>query len=127
MKTRLVILISSFVLSLFICLFSSAFVHSSMDTVIEKAEDMEMLLEKNDTEKAFDTALKLKEDIEKRESILEGLVPHEDLHDLSVQIADAGLSIKIGDLDDCKKAIELMKENAEHLIKHESFLIGNIF
>ncbi len=127
MRTRLIIMISSFILSIAVSVFSSLYVQSVMNEVIDKAGMIENLLENDNTEKALEAAKKLKNDIEKKEPFLEGLVPHEDLHDLSVQIADADLSIKIGDLDDCKKAIELMKENADHLIKHESFLLGNIF
>lgn len=98
-----------------------------MGNVIRHANQMEAHIRENNTKDAFVSAEKLKKIIEEKEQLLEGLVPHEDLHDLSVQIADASLSIKIGDLDDCKKAIELMIENAEHLIKHEALLIGNIF
>ncbi len=127
MKSRLVIFLSAFAFSISICVFSNKLVGHTMGNVISHANQMEAHLRENNTKDALVSAEKLKKIIEEKEQLLEGLVPHEDLHDLSVQIADASLSIKIGDLDDCKKAIELMIENAEHLIKHEALLIGNIF
>lgn len=127
MKMRRIITILSFLICFGICFFSNLYVVKSMNGVIEAAEKIEKHLKENNTEKAREASDALKKYIEKRQSLLEGLVPHEDLHDLSVQIADAVLSIKIHDLDDCKKALSLMKENADHLINHESFLLGNVF
>lgn len=98
-----------------------------MDSIITEAGQMQTHLDNNDLRSAISSAEKLQSIIDHKEKLLEGLVPHEDLHDLSIQISDASLSILINDLDDCKKALKLMKENAEHLIKHESFLFGNIF
>lgn len=127
MKTRMVTFFSAFALSISICLFSNRFVGYSMNIVIKEAKQMEAHLNEDRKDDAFQSAEKLQKYIENKEQLLEGLVPHEDLHDLSMQIADAALSIKIGDIDDSKKAIELMIENAEHLIKHEAFMLGNIF
>ena len=127
MRTRLFIMILSFLICAGICCFSNLYVCRTMKHVIISADEMEDNLQENRIGKASDTAESLRRMIEQKEQLLEGLVPHEDLHDLSVQIADTALSIRIGDLDDCKKALELMKENAEHLIKHEAFLLGNIF
>ena len=127
MRTRLIIMISSFLICIATCVFSNLYVGDAMNTVIKEAEKMETYLAENQTKDAFQSAEKLEKQIDQKQQLLEGLVPHEDLHDLSVQITDTALSIKIGDLDDCKKALALMKENAEHLIKHEAFLLGNIF
>ena len=127
MRTRLIIMISSFLACIVICIFSNLYVGKTMNEVIKEAKRMEAYLKEDQIREAFQSAEKLEKAIIWKEPLLEGLVPHEDLHDLSVQVADTALSIKIGDLDDCKKAIALMKENAEHLIKHEAFLLGNIF
>ncbi len=127
MKIRILIFIFAFLLSMGLCLYSNQFVGNTMRSIVEKAESMERLLVNNDSEKAFEVSENLKKFLDKKSRILESLVPHEDLHDLSVQIEDIALTISIQDLDDCKKALALIKENADHLIRHEAFSIGNIF
>lgn len=127
MRTRFLILIFSFLLSIGICLFSKTCVNRTMSNIKKDAEQMESFLRDGQFDKALHSAENLQKGIKQKEKLLEGLVPHEDLHDLSIQIADCALSIEIDDIDDCKKALSLIKENAEHLIKHEAFLLGNIF
>lgn len=127
MKVRIAILIFSFAFSIALCIFSNAYVEISMNYIIEKAENMEKTLINKAPDSAKDAAEALKKYIDSKSHVLESLVPHEDLHDLSVQIEDIALTMRIQDLDDCQKALALIKENADHLIRHEAFSLGNIF
>ena len=127
MRLRIGILVFAFVFSVGLCIFSNVYVENSMSAIIQKAEEMEKMLIKHDSKSASAASESLKEYMVKKSRILESLVPHEDLHDLSVQIEDIVLTIRIQDLDDCQKALALIKENADHLIRHEAFSCGNIF
>lgn len=127
MRLRIMILVFAFVFSIGLCLFSNAYVENSMTEIIQKSKQMEEMLLKGDFDKASFASESLKKYIDQKSSVLESLVPHEDLHDLSVQIEDIVLTIRIQDLDDCRKALALIKENADHLIRHEAFSCGNIF
>lgn len=127
LKTRLIIFVFSFALCILICFLSFGFVENSMTDILKEARNTETLLNENKNNEAILSTEKLNDLIYQSSKTLEALVPHEDLHDLSIQIADALISIRIGDMDDCKKAIVLIKENAEHLIRHEALSLGNIF
>lgn len=127
MKTRLITLVFSAFFCITLCLYSNFFVGRVMEKVTQDAEQMEKLLAEGEVQSAKQVSDRLTAYIKKNERFLESLIPHEDLHDLSVQIADVSLSIRISDLDDCKKAIALLLENTEHLTKHEAFSFGNIF
>lgn len=127
MKSRVLILLLSTIICLSVCFFSNYSVRSIMDIMIYDAEKTEAYIKSNKLASAFSVSQNLKDKISRYEQLLESLVPHDDLHDLSIQIEDVALSIAIDDMDDCKKALALLKENAEHLIKHESLSLANIF
>ena len=120
-------IIISFILCISLCLFSGFYIQKSMHHIYDEIENIENSIGKLKSADINDRAEKLKTYMHEKEKILEMLVPHEDLHDLGIQIADVVLSLNIEDLDDSRKAIALVKENALHLIKHESFSISNIF
>lgn len=127
MNIKLPQIIISFILCISLCIFSSFYIQKSMQHIYDEIENIENSIDKMKSADIYIRAGKLKTYMHEKEKILEMLVPHEDLHDLGMQIADVVLSLKIDDLDDSRKAIALVKENALHLIKHESFSLSNIF
>lgn len=127
MKVRIAMLISTFLISLIVCTISSLYVNDVISDVLKDASSAETFMKDGDFESAKKYVEFIKDKIEKNKPILESLLPHEDLHDLVIEIRDVCLSLSINDLDDMKKALELFRENAAHLKGHEGFSLGNIF
>ncbi|MBR3927838.1 MAG: DUF4363 family protein [Clostridia bacterium] len=123
---RLVIMLSSFLICICVTVFSNIYVTNAMNAIEKEARIMEAILSEAGSGD-FPFPKELENEIFRGLHLLEILVPHEDLHDLSVQLADASISAQIGDMDDCRKALKLIMESADHLTKHESLQLGNIF
>lgn len=126
MKTRLIVVISMLALSVSVCLFSLFYVRSTMN----KMEDMRVQAVLAAEEERKEDALVLLTDIismlKERSRVLECLTPHEDLHNLVIELTTAKKSLMIGDMDDFKQSILLIQELSEHIQDHENLTLSNI-
>lgn len=127
MKSRVLILLISLCFALSLSVVSNRYVYRVMTELDEmRKECMQYTLSEN-RESALLCAREMLSVIEKNAPVLEMLTPHEDLHDLILQLNDVSVSLEINDLDDYRKAISLFEENIKHLISHESISFSNIF
>lgn len=127
MKTRLITTIIILIVSIGLCTFSLFYVES----VTDELDDMRLsALEFAEAERLSEAEAVLTNMLEytKRKSpLLEMLTPHDDLHEMVMQLTDAKVSLTIQDMDDFDKAFALFQENLEHIREHEQLALSNIF
>lgn len=127
MRVRVFILILFLGFAVSTAVFSNFYVHGVMNRLSDMRKEAEEHADNRNTAEALKIAEDMLSYIRKKAPVLEMLTPHEDLHDLILQLNDVCVSLSISDLDDYRKAITLLKENTEHLISHESLSFSNIF
>lgn len=115
------------VLALGICFGGSLFIHGALD----KLEELRMeTLERSDAEDeegALESLTKLAEVWCKYEPYLEMLTSHEDVHRVLEEIVSAKALYAREDIAQYEQSMALLGESIEHIRKHESVSLSNIF
>ena len=126
MKQRLVIVILMTAFSLALCLFSLFYVRSSMAALAELRLTLEEQTDAGQTDEAQATIARMLNEIQAHGRWLEVLAPHDDLHEMRMQLTEAGTCLSIGDDDGYREAIRLFNELLDHLKTHEEPSLSNI-
>lgn len=126
MKSRIVIIVLSALFCISLTIFSYHFVNSTMTRLDGMREETVRLINESDIEGAENKISEMLFYIESRQDILESLVPHSTLHDISVQLTDVLTSLRIRDMDDFEKAMALFIESVDHFKSHEALSLSNI-
>lgn len=127
MKGRILIFLFTLAFCISLSVFSEKTVSALMDEIEKEAVSVQELIKKRDIDKALNKSNAIESRMKDAEGLLESLLPHTDIHELSAEIADVRVSLQINDLDDSEKAIELFIKCAGHLKRHESLSFGNLF
>jgi hypothetical protein len=69
----------------------------------------------------------LEKEFKERSKWLELLGPHDDLHEIYLQIVDAKVCIELEKRDDVHQALVHLKEVLQHVRDHESFSMTNLY
>lgn len=126
MKARIILVISMFILSIAMCLFSMLFVRNTMDNLDHNRIRVVMYVEQGHREEGDALLTSMLTYVSARQALLEILTPHDDLHEMVTQLTDARVSLSINDMDDFKQAIMLFQEYVEHIRTHEALTLSNI-
>lgn len=115
------------VICLAICVLALLFVND----VTEKSEDMRAhileLVDSGRDDEARHELSELKKYWKSKEKILEIITSHEDIHDVSRQLAEAEVTLSEGEYDDFIKSMAALSEMLEHIYQEEQLRITNIF
>lgn len=127
MKTRVIILLASFLLSVSVSIFSNAYVTGSM----LELQEMRNIAQRHAEGKRYAEAAQITSGmlalLREKTPVLEMLTPHEDLHALMIELCSASVSLSVNDTEEYRKSVDLLKETIDHLISHESLSFSNIF
>ncbi len=127
MRQRLLIVILMTVFSLALCLFSLFYVRSAMAELAALRLTLEEQADAGKTDEAQATIAQMLNEIQAHGRWLEVLAPHNDLHEMRMQLTEAGTCLSIGDKDGYREAIRLFNELLDHLKTHEEPSLSNIF
>lgn len=127
MRQRLLIVILMTVFSLALCLFSLFYVRSAMAELAALRLTLEEQADAGKTDEAQATIAQMLNEIQAHGRWLEVLAPHNDLHEMRMQLTEAGTCLSIGDEDGYREAIRLFNELLDHLKTHEEPSLSNIF
>lgn len=126
MRQRLLIVVLMTVFSLALCLFSLFYVRSAMEELAVLRLTLEEQADADMRDEAQATIAQMLNVIQARGRWLEVLAPHDDLHEMRMQLTEAGTCLSIGDDDGYREAIRLFGELLEHLKTHEEPSLSNI-
>lgn len=126
MKQRLVIVILMTAFSLALCLFSLFYVRGTTAELAALRLTLEEQADAGQTDEAQATIARMLNEIQARGRWLEILAPHDDLHEMRMQLTEAGTCLSIGDDDGYREAIRLFNELLDHLKTHEEPSLSNI-
>ncbi len=126
MKQRMLIVAVMTAFSLALCLFSLFYVHSAMNELTALRLTLEEQADAGQTDEAQATLARMLNEIQSRGHWLEMLAPHDDLHEMRMQLTEAGTCLSIGDDDGYREAIRLFGELLDHLKTHEEPSLSNI-
>lgn len=127
MKQRLLLVIVMTAFSLALCLFSLFYVRGAMTELAALRLTLEEQADAGRTDEAQATIARMLNELETHGRWLEVLAPHDDLHEMRMQLTEAGTCLSIGDDDGYREAIRLFNELLEHLKTHEEPSLSNIF
>ena len=126
MKQRLLIVVVMTAFSLALCLFSLFYVRISMAELAALRLTLEEQADAGQIDEAQATIARMLNEIQARGRWLEVLAPHDDLHEMRMQLTEAGTCLSIGDDDGYREAIRLFNELLDHLQTHEEPSLSNI-
>lgn len=126
MKARIIVVISMLLISVSVCLISMLYVRSAMNEMEDMRIQTVLAVEEGRKEDALVLLTDMISLLDERSRILECLTPHEDLHNLVIELTTAKKSLMIGDMDDYKQSVMLIQEFSEHIRDHESLTLSNI-
>ncbi|MDO4828405.1 MAG: DUF4363 family protein [Clostridia bacterium] len=126
MKQRLVIVILMTAFSLALCLFSLFYVRDTTDELAALRLTLEEQADAGQTDEAQATIARMLNEIQAHGRWLEILAPHDDLHEMRMQLTEAGTCLSIGDDDGYRESIRLFNELLDHLKTHEEPSLSNI-
>ena len=115
-----------FTLCLAVGLFSLFYVRSSMAALAELRLTLEEQADAGQTDEAQATIARMLNEIQAHGRWLEVLAPHDDLHEMRMQLTEAGTCLSIGDDDGYRESIRLFNELLDHLKTHEEPSLSNI-
>lgn len=126
MRVKLIATISVLALSIAICVFSMAFSFSRVEDMQRMATVVMEKFDKGDHDGAREALSRMAQQWEAGDSVLKMLLPHEDLHDVTIHYVEAIADLEAVDTDDFRRSMALLDESLKHLHEHESISIANL-
>lgn len=114
-------------LALGICFGGSAFIHGALDQVEELRMEALSRSDGEDIEGTMESLTKLAEVWSRYEPYLEMLTSHEDVHRVLEEVVSAKALYNREDIAQYEQSMALLGESIEHIRKHESVSLSNIF
>lgn len=113
-------------LCLTLCIASGRRVFDVVDEMRGLCREAEALVDEERYERALETLERAEALWSTNRAFLEGMTPHEDLHDVNTQRIQAYANLELMDLDDFYLCMDLLDEELTHLREHETLSWSNL-
>lgn len=126
MKSSWIALIVVALVSIGLCLGSTALIRSTVEDMDARRLGVLETLEAGDTQGAFAQLTEMAAIWKTREPTLEMLAFHDLLHEISELMIEADANLTIEDVDDFYRSMALLGEALSHLLQDERLTLSNI-
>lgn len=126
MKSRWIALIVVAVLSVGLCLGSTALIRRTVEDMDARRLSVLETLEAGEAEAAFAQLAEMAARWRGIEPTLEMLAYHDLLHEISELMIEADANLTIEDVDDFYRSMALLGEALAHLLQDERFTLSNV-
>ncbi len=96
------------------------------DRYISAAEEMHIMAEKGEWQRAGDTIAAYVQDWEDTTPWLQILINHEDIDDVTLALERLQAAIEAKEVGACFEACAELRENARHIFHRDAFTLGNV-
>ena len=124
MIRRAVFLIVSILLFIALTFWFQISLNHDVERLISMVDEVEDLL--SEPQKAISKFTELEEEWEQQSYIWAMAIPHQELIDVSTQITNLGVAIRMGDEDDAVLAGETIRRRMEHLTERNTLRLDHI-
>lgn len=110
-----------------VCIGSTLLIHTSLDRMSDLHEQTLSFTDSENTEAALDSLTQTAEYWGKCSVWMEMLTSHEDIHSVREQIVSAKALLEHDDIAQYHQCMALLRESLDHIRRHESLALSNIF
>lgn len=126
MRTSLVISLTLLALTLVAGIWSAGEARILSDRYVSAAEELRVLTEKADWQRAEETVASYLTSWEESVPWLQILINHEDIDDVSLALERLQAAIDAQEQGACYEACAELRENARHIYHRDAFTLGNV-
>lgn len=126
MRQTLISMLAVMALTAGVCIFSQAFMTRAADEIDAMRTEVLDMTENGDREGAHIRLAQMAQAWSGYEGVLEAIVPHEALHEITVLIIEGNANLEAGDLDDFNRSMALLGEAIRHMCSEERLHLSNI-
>lgn len=109
-----------------LCVFSQRYVSRAADEIDGMRTEVLEMTEDGDREGAHIRLMQMAETWSRYERVLEAIVPHDTLHEVTALIIEGNANLESGDLDDFNRSMALLGESIRHMYAEEEMHLSNI-
>lgn len=114
-------------LAVAVCVGSTLLIRTALDRMSDLHEQTLSFTDANETEQALDSLTQTAEYWSKCSVWMEMLTDHEDIHSVREQIVSAKALLEHDDIAQYHQCMALLRESLDHLRRHESMALSNVF
>lgn len=127
MKQAIIFSIALLLIAALICIGSTLLIRRSLDRMSDLSEQILSHTDRDDTAAALDSLAQIAEYWSKCSVWMEMLTSHEDIHAVREQVVSAKALLENDDIAQYHQCMALLRESLDHIRRHESMALSNVF